>query len=561
MRSRLVTLLAILGLLLSACAGLPQSGPPNAVERPQQEDGGIVLDPKGPTPGASPKDIVRGFLLASSAGQTDDFSVARQFLVPEAAATWNPTTQVRIYPTSQTESISQTRSGAIRISAAALASIDENGRYTTAASDAVISSEFSLIRVAGGEWRIAVLDDGVIMPDSLFQSLYAESTLYFLTSDQSAFVPDVRWYPRNRAVTLMSQGIVAGPPSWLAGAVHTQLPAGTTLENPVVDVADGLATVDLSAEVTSLSESDIALLYAQFERTLTGNSSVRGVVLTSGGAELPPPNRVEIPSYPYSTYSLSMLDDGRPAVLAGDTVELNVAGAAIQSLDLETIAVGYTEPARQAIALPADRDTLYRVAYEDGSVTTLHTGDNLVDPTVDQYSWAWTSDRYNSRGFVAVNEETGEDVAITAQWLSGMEVLNVAVSREGARMVVVTSRDGAASLLVTAIERDGSGRPVAVGDPLRFGHRLSEIRDVSWISDSHVILIGKTATGSDFGLYDVTIGSSMQSVNSVENMVTVTSGRGMESVVLETEDGTLFGYDAGGWRILTANVTSPAYPG
>lgn len=232
MKKLLILIVAL--LTLGACATLPTEGEPLAVERPEQMSGDVVLDPQGPNPGASPEEVVTGFLQASAAGFSDDFTVARQYLTREASATWNPNTQVRIYADTQTISTSQMRSGAYRVSVGAAGVLDSDGRYSASQVDATMSSELSLLKDQSGEWRIAVLDDGVMMPDSLFQSFFQKAPVYFLTRDLSALVPDVHWYSRSDAASLLIRGLVAGPPSWLAGSVRSMLPQGVTVVDPAV---------------------------------------------------------------------------------------------------------------------------------------------------------------------------------------------------------------------------------------------------------------------------------------------------------------------------------------
>ena len=69
----------------SACGGIPDSGP---VHAGAQLDGPppvrVLAAP--PVPGASPAEIVRGFLRAQP-GLDDDAAVARSYLVGEAART------------------------------------------------------------------------------------------------------------------------------------------------------------------------------------------------------------------------------------------------------------------------------------------------------------------------------------------------------------------------------------------------------------------------------------------------------------------------------------------
>ncbi|MET0734233.1 MAG: hypothetical protein ABWY55_01105, partial [Microbacterium sp.] len=76
-------------LALTACAGLPTSGPVNE-GLPADHDAGspdFSFIPDRPQPGATPEQIVEGFIRAGS-GPADNWARAREFLAP--GADWQP---------------------------------------------------------------------------------------------------------------------------------------------------------------------------------------------------------------------------------------------------------------------------------------------------------------------------------------------------------------------------------------------------------------------------------------------------------------------------------------
>ena len=88
----------VLGLTLSACGAMPRSGPVHKVIEPteQTQQSAMPFNPQGPRVGATAQEIVEGF-LAAGVGAQDDYSVARQYLTPQLAATWKPDTRVLIH--------------------------------------------------------------------------------------------------------------------------------------------------------------------------------------------------------------------------------------------------------------------------------------------------------------------------------------------------------------------------------------------------------------------------------------------------------------------------------
>ena len=96
------SLLVVLLVLLAACAGVPGSSEPVAVRHVNGtdavgEDPDVQVVPPGPTPHMSTRDVVDGFLKASSSGVDARHQVARRFLTPAAAVSWDDTAQSTVY--------------------------------------------------------------------------------------------------------------------------------------------------------------------------------------------------------------------------------------------------------------------------------------------------------------------------------------------------------------------------------------------------------------------------------------------------------------------------------
>lgn len=559
MKKLLILIVAL--LTLGACATLPTEGEPQAVERPEQMSGDVVLDPQGPNPGASPEEVVTGFLQASAAGFSDDFTVARQYLTREASATWNPNTQVRIYADTQTISTSQMRSGAYRVSVGAAGVLDSDGRYSASQVDATMSSELSLLKDQSGEWRIAVLDDGVMMPDSLFQSFFQKAPVYFLTRDLSALVPDVHWYSRSDAASLLIRGLVAGPPSWLAGSVRSMLPQGVTVVDPAVTFEGSAATVNFSAEVSQLSQTELNMLYAQVRQTLTAIPSITDVQIRANGVEMTPNSILELQSYPFGGYSVHGLVDGQPAYISDDGAVLQAQSAGIRSLDLTDMALPYEDSATRAIALGDRGRTIYSVDYSSGAAKIIFSGDSLVSPSIDSYNWIWTAESDGSGGVQLRNADSGEALSLRPEWLEGLEIRDIRVSREGARVAITVGRTDGTQLVVAGVVRNADGRPTSLGDPNRYGQRLSDIVDLAWLSDSELAVIGVIGSATEPILYRLPLGGPGEVLNSLQGMQRVTAGRGLDSIVVQTDDNTAYLYEGGAWREIARDVVSPVYPG
>ena len=71
--------------MLTGCTALPSSGEVHESRVVATDTNALIETAPGPVEDASPEEIVRGFLRAVSAGFSDDFETARQFLTGETA--------------------------------------------------------------------------------------------------------------------------------------------------------------------------------------------------------------------------------------------------------------------------------------------------------------------------------------------------------------------------------------------------------------------------------------------------------------------------------------------
>ena len=82
---------------LSGCATLPVSGPvrigPDLAQ--PSDNNSFYYSPSSPVDGASPTEILSGFLSAGTAPQ-NDYAIAREFLSESIRATWNPNQELLI---------------------------------------------------------------------------------------------------------------------------------------------------------------------------------------------------------------------------------------------------------------------------------------------------------------------------------------------------------------------------------------------------------------------------------------------------------------------------------
>ena len=547
-------------LVLAGCVSLPRSGPVTASEPDLPAAEGIGLFARGPEAGASPQEIVDGFLTASAAGYSDEFLVARQFLAGTAVNTWQPLAQVRIFSNTQALAYSRAPDGGVRLSVPAQATLDSDGLYTESAPRTTIEADFTLARNSEDEWRIIELDDGVLLPAANFSSLYAQGALYFLTPDLEALVPDVRWYPRHNLATALVRGLLRGPAAWLAPGVTTMVPTGTRMTVESVAVTDGVANVDLSAEALAADPDQRALLYAQVERTLRAVGGVQQVHLTAAGGpfeiteDVPP-----LSSYPYTAANLLVLADGVLADVVGGKVVPRSGAEQMAAMDARDPAVGYEGGAATTVLLDGP-DRLVTAPSGDAQPFLLAQGAALVAPSVDRQGWVWTTPAASNGNLLAVRAD-GIRVDVSAPWLDGGTVRSIRISRDGARAVVVWQSAGTTVIDITTVARGLDGTPRALADPARIGDRLTDATQAVWVDEQTVAVLGTSGGDPAPTVHLLPIGGPMSLLPAVDGTVSMTAGRGDRSLVLATESGRLYERNGAAWRSVLGGVRDPALPG
>jgi len=102
--------------LLGGCASVPTSGPIHAgpVLDAAAESQFIRVIAAPPSVGASPEEIVAGFLDAAVSLE-DDRAIARQYLTDEAARLWEPEEATTVYDAERVRIHSEGRSGVVAV--------------------------------------------------------------------------------------------------------------------------------------------------------------------------------------------------------------------------------------------------------------------------------------------------------------------------------------------------------------------------------------------------------------------------------------------------------------
>ena len=548
MKRRLMPLALAACLALAGCTSLPTSSAPAPFDVSAKDGSGIQFSAEGPSADADAATLVNDFLLACAAGPQDDYATARLFLSAASARSWQPETEILVYDTDTAPSVTAGSETAtqvdVTVAVLGVASVDAFGVLTRVAASTV-SRTFTLVREEG-QWRISNPENMVLMSRASFTASFSLANLYFPTAEGTDLVADPRWYPSRRLASHLLAGLVEGPRQSLAPVTANAIPAGTTVPSQGLDVADGVARVELNAVMPS-SESARTTLAWELVRTLTQvadvsrvNASLSGDVLDMQAIPVPP------------TYSLDTLVGAGPGGVG------LVSSSSVTELTTVTDASNPTvSPVDSSLVAWSGTDGVY--AQRGGTTVAFLPGHAPLGPSVDRFGWVWGPATASS---VSVGGGVDGAFSVSVESESAGQIRAVRISPDGTRALVLRGSD--ASAWVGVVERGASGRPLAIRSLEEIPLEHGSVVDVSWMTSTGLALVVRP-TGEDDQLVTMSLGGLPSNV-SLPIRVTSMSAGGSSSAVVIT------GTDAAGreqvlvrsgalWQNAPDTLTSARYAG
>ncbi|WP_396656680.1 LpqB family beta-propeller domain-containing protein [Microbacterium sp.] len=538
---------AVAAVLLAACAGMPTSGSVQQGLAPDTSDDGfaVAFRPSSPQPGASPEQIIEGFVAAATS-PTDGWQVARQFLTEQAAAQWHPEAGVTVDDQAARE-LTQTAPTAFLLSVEPVADVDEAGAYIETDSGSS-RLPFEVARV-DGEWRISKLDDGVVLDRGLFPRVFGAFSLMYFDPAWEYLVPDVRWFPaRNRTTPArIVRALVDGEPSpWLSGAVVTAFPGDIGAPGAVTVSADGVAQVEVPDAALGLNPEQLARMQAQLERSLI-SAGITDVVMTVGSVEIevePAPTRTTLVDARFA-----VLTEEGFGYLAGDELQ-PVPGISdgLVASGLQPTAIELS-PDLDYAALQLDSGEVMRL-NSDESYVSVDARDGLVMPTVDRYGYIWTVPATRPASVHATAAD-GTVVEVADAWNGASRINAMQLSRDGTRIAALTDLGGQAEVWIAGVVRD-QGVPVRLGQWMRLAVQPSPGVAVAWLDDVTLGIV-RVVDGESM-IFTQEVGG-LAAATAVQATVTaIAGGNQLGSVRLLGDDGVLYSRTGSRWQQYTSGV-------
>lgn len=567
-------LVVVLLVALSACAGIPSSGPVTKIA----DDGdlgqsAVRYDPARPLPGASPEQIVRGYLDAMLAFPRSD-RTASTFLTTEAARAWSPSSQVRVYSTPEVTGSQEqtTRSDpreqprgpvTVRLGFTEDAQLDRQGRYTRVAAPGAVT--YTLRQVAG-EWRITDPQDGLLVNAKFFTDYFRTFDLYFFDRPGRRLVPDpVHLVVGDQLATTLVSSLAGGPAPSERDSTRSYVPARAALRPSVPVSSDGVADVEFTDDFADVASAVRDRLSAQVVWTLRQVPDVEGVqivggstALTAGGDETQPvqawggfgPSTARARTYAVVGDQVVEIDDGDVEPISG-TWGTDARGA--QQVAVAESGVAGVLPGADAV----------RLTSREGTSPRTIRGTDFAGPDWDSDGRLWLVDRPG--GTTRVRVSSGDvETTLDARSVAGLDVTDFRLSPDGTRYAVTATGSDGGELYVGRVLRDVTDEVRDLDAPSRVFTTALSPRAASWASTTELAFLGDSEAGVQ--VYRVAIDGS-QTTSEVSRSGSLLPdvgadalafGTGRSQVVYATDerDRLWFLPPGGSWRVLeTSPVT------
>lgn len=491
---RRAVLTCVAALVLGACAGMPTGGPVQSVVDTDDRPGSTLrYSPAPPVPGASPQQVVSGFLDAMLAYPVSR-GVAAQYLTPAAAETWRPSSRTQVYTAPSVGAPRSLGGGRAELTLRMRTEsvLDAQGRYSEDDRDSV--REIELARV-DGEWRIAAPPAGLLVTEKFVADYVRPFSVYYFDRSGDRLVPDLVHLVVGDTLPTSLVTSLAGGPAPTSGAVSTSVPDAQRLRPSVPISDDGVADVEFMDAVEELDAAAQNRVAAQLAWTLRQVPSLSGFRLVGGTAALSADGTSVQSVDSWGRYGPPRDDRGPWAVEDGALVELrgsatrDVAGAWGEDTDGATRVVATS---RRVAAVLSDGSAV-RVTDQRGDAAQDVPAEDVSD-----LSWA------PGPALVVVDAPAGgtrvraiaggEATTLPSTGLADRSLTALRLSPDGGRYAA-TTEDGA--LLVGAVAVDEDGRPARLGRPRRLAPTVEGARSPAWAtSGTRLSFLGDSDAGA-----------------------------------------------------------------
>lgn len=535
-------ILSLMLVVLTACAGLPTAGPVNEGLPPGEAPGQLDVDflPERPVPGATPEQIVEGFVEAATS-PAGNFEIARSFLAPSVRDEWDPSVGVTI-DQPRRRFFSELKGDTVTVTLTPTADVDEVGSYHVTEVPSPAIRNYVVAKQNNGEYRVVAAPDGIVLDSETFKVVYNQFTLMYFDPTWRFLVPDVRWFPArtNTATNIVSKLIAGASSSWLEGAVRSAFPPEVALRSKTVPVAGGVARVELDSTVLALDDLTLSRMQAQLQASLASAGVARVEMLVGT-------NLLEVVAAPTEPTKV----DGRALVqtaagfgfISGNELEA-IPGLSAQLARRSNQSVEVAA-SHEFAAVLSDQGQVLRVPRE-GEAVLLDARPGLIEPTADPWGLIWSVPQ-DAPSAVLAYRPGGDAIAIGGAWPDAAQITGMQLSRGGARVAAVVTVGGQEWVEVAGVLRDTDGNPIGLGDPMKVARLTGPGLDVAWLDDTSIAVV----FADDEGPWVITtlVGGSSSLRDAPLGTRSVAAGNNLAGLRLQTGEGQLFAQRASTWQL------------
>lgn len=550
-RAVAMAIAATLAFALTACQqSIPSEGGVNVgLTDLNATDQSVIFTPSGPTDGATPEAIIRGFTSAASSA-TDDYAIARSFLTKSFARTWNAKSRVVIDEKARTAS--PVGDSIFQLTVAPTATLNEIGELSPSAPASNETFEYTLERV-DGEWRISGAPNGILLDRATFSLVFNQHTLYFVEPKKQTLVPDARWFRvGSTTVTDVVTELLNGPSEQLSGGVvTTAFPEGTALAADSVPVVDGVASIDLNPEAASVDTSTLRLMKQQVGASLQTVTGVTEVALTVEQTLF-----AETEVIRGAAVNTPQVNPKPVIQLGAELGELN--GVTLISLGVWVRAVVAADPTDVTIRSTNDAAViLTRTGLSwvnnDSVVTQLDARPGLASPTLDRADFVYSSPATVPTQ-IQISQVGSTPTQIASPWPDVDEVKALRISRDGTRLAALVKRNNDWSVRVAGVIRDENSKPVGFTVAKTVAWVSGAAGDIDWMNASQIALAAQPATGN-VRITGVGLGQFETEGGTSPNIATISGANTRAEMRAISTDGIIRAPQGATWKQVVKNIT------
>lgn len=578
-RGPLTAVLLVLSVALSGC-GLPSSGGVRSAGRVAAQDAGggpVQVLPPGPRPGADAREVVVGFLRAQTSPD-GAHAVARQFLAPELARSWDDSSNVVVYDPGSLDVVPDADDSAlVHVTAATVADIAPSGAYSLASG--TLQDTYTVARTASGELRLVDVPAGLRLTQPGLAGSFTARSVYFLAPGAGAppngqLVPDRVFLPATAPPDELVRRLVDGPTAALAGAVTNAVPPTAKLRAPVRST-DGVLTVDLTGLGRAGADQRRQLSAQLVWTLLDGVAGATKVRLLVDGRPLAVPDAGQLedrsdwagfdPSGPVARGTSFYIADRRVARVDGTPQRGDLGDGRVP---VDVVASSPTD-GRLAVVTHAPGGDVVRTGAASGASSVVV----LQRPHVTSMSFG-----SGDRGlWVVATGATGPEVLLVpgdpavppfavpfAAPTGAGDLSTLRVSRDGTRVAAVFGSGTGRRLYVGQVEVVGTGVQIAGLQPV--APLLPDVADVAWASGTTVVALAPLGTPNRLPVQVAVDGSVVEPVRTLgldgePQTVAAAPDRPLLIGTQVAGRPVLLVEDNGLFRLHDGAGSAPAYPG